>query len=113
LAAGTAVEKRWGQRGETLPIDHPAWELEAYYIAQAVCNTILMLSPRRIVLGGGVMHQKQLFPMIRLKVIDMLKGYVQSPTILVGKIDEYIMPAKLGNRAGVLGSVALAVHASL
>ena len=110
LASGTALEKRWGKRGENLPADHPVWELEAYYLAQALSNTILTLSPRRIVLGGGVMHQQQLFPMIRRKVIGMLKGYVQSPTFLIDKIDDYIVPAKLGNRAGVLGSVALAVN---
>jgi fructokinase len=111
LASGPSLEKRWGQKGETLPVDHPAWELEAYYIAQALANTILMLSPRRIVLGGGVMHQKQLFPMIRKNVVEMLNGYVQSSTILTNHIEDYIVPAKLGNHAGVLGSVALAVHA--
>jgi fructokinase len=111
LASGPAVEKRWGQKGEALPPDHPAWELEAHYIAQALTNTILLLSPRRIVLGGGVMHQQQLFPMIRKKVVEMLNGYVQSPTILTRAIDDYIIPAKLGNHAGVLGSLALAVHA--
>jgi len=112
LASGLALEKRWGQRGETLPIDHPAWELEAHYIAQAMVNTILILSPRRIVLGGGVMQRIQLFPMIRREVLEMLKGYVHSPIIL-NKLDEFIVPAKLGSRAGVLGAIALAVHASL
>ena len=111
LASGPAVEQRWGQKGETLPPDHPAWDLEAHYIAQALANTILVLSPRRIVLGGGVMHQEQLFPLIRKKVVEMLNGYVQSPTILTDQINDYIAPAKLGNHAGVLGAVALAVQA--
>jgi fructokinase len=33
MAAGPALEGRWGQRGETLPTDHPAWEIEAHYLA--------------------------------------------------------------------------------
>jgi fructokinase len=111
LASGPAIEKRWGQKGETLPADHPAWELEAYYIAQAMVNIILTYSPRRIVLGGGVMHQKQLFGMVRNNVVKLLNGYVQSSTILTDKINDFIVPAKLDNRAGVLGSVALAVYA--
>jgi fructokinase len=59
------------------------------------------------------MHQQQLFPLIRKKLVEMLNGYVQSPTLLTKKIDDYIVPAKLGNHAGVLGSVALAFHATI
>lgn len=107
LASGPAIEKRWGARGETLPIDHPAWELEADYIALALMNYICILSPQRIILGGGVMEQAQLFPMIRRKVQQMLNGYIQSPEILE-RIDNYIVPPGLGKRAGVLGAIALA-----
>jgi fructokinase len=110
LASGPAIEKRWGQRAESLPPDHPAWDLEAYYLAQALCDTILMLSPQRIVLGGGVMQQTHLFPLIRQKVLEMLQGYVKSSTIL-SDMEHYIVPARLGSQAGVLGSVALAINA--
>ncbi|MCB0226857.1 MAG: ROK family protein, partial [Anaerolineae bacterium] len=64
-------------------------------------------SPQRIIMGGGVMEQKQVFPMLRRKVIELLNGYVQSPAILE-KIDSYIVPPGLGNRAGILGAIALA-----
>jgi fructokinase len=107
LASGPAIEKRWGQRGETLPVNHPAWELEAHYIALALVNYICVLSPQRIILGGGVMEQAQLFPLIRREVIELLKGYIQSPTI-VERSEEYIVPPGLGTRAGVLGAIALA-----
>jgi fructokinase len=110
LATGLALQQRWGQRSETLPDDHPAWELEAYYIAQAMVNTILMLSPKRIILGGGVMKKEFLFPIIRSYVIEMLKGYVRSP-LIQDRIEELIVPAKLGDNAGVLGSIALAMQA--
>ncbi len=106
LATGVAIEKRWGARGETLPVDHPAWSLEAHYIAQALVNYILVLSPQRIILGGGVMDQKQLFPLIREEVVKLLNGYVNTPHILE-QIDAYIVPPALGNRAGALGAVAL------
>jgi fructokinase len=107
LAAGPSLLKRWGQPGDTLPVDHPAWELEAHYIALALHNLICILSPRRIILGGGVMQQKQLFPLIQAETIRLLNGYVKSPSIL-DDIDNYIVPPGLGNRAGVLGAVALA-----
>ncbi len=110
LASGPALEKRWGQRAEALPADHPAWELEAHYLALALVNYICTLSPQRIIIGGGVMEQAQLFPIIRNQVQQLLNGYVQSPEIQE-RIDEYIVPPGLGECAGVLGAIALAERA--
>lgn len=107
LCAGPALQGRWGQPGDTLPIDHPAWALEAGYIALALQNFICTLSPTKIILGGGVMQQAHLFPLIRAEVIRLLNGYVHSPSILEN-IDGYIVPPGLGGRAGVLGAIALA-----
>lgn len=107
LASGPAIEARWGETAVSLSIDHPAWELEAHYIALAIANTICMFSPQRIILGGGVMSQTQLFPMIRQKTQALLNNYVQATTIL-DEIDSYIVPPALGNQAGVLGAFALA-----
>ena len=106
LASGPAMEKRWGQRAETLPADHPAWELEAHYLALALVNYVCILSPQRIILGGGVMEQSQLFPLVRREMQQLLDGYVQSPAI-IEDIDAYIVPPELGKRAGVLGAIAL------
>jgi fructokinase len=110
MAAGPALEKRWGQRAETLPPDHPAWALEAHYLALALVNFVTTLSPQRIILGGGVMKQLQLFPLIRQEVQALLNNYVQAPEILK-QIDEYIVPPALGDLAGVLGAIALAQEA--
>jgi fructokinase len=107
LATGPAIEARWGQRGETLPPDHPAWALEARYIALGVVNLVCILSPQRVILGGGVMQQAQLFPMIRSEVQQLLNGYVKAPAILE-RIEAYIVPPGLGSRAGVKGAIALA-----
>jgi fructokinase len=111
LAIGPALEARWGQRGETLPADHPAWELEAGYLALGLVSIICILSPERIIMGGGVMEQRQLFPLVRGRVRELLNGYLQVPAIL-DQIDEYIVPPGLGNRAGVLGAIALAQQAA-
>jgi fructokinase len=110
LATGPAMAARWGQPAETLPPQHPAWELEAGYLAVAVANLVCTLSPQRIILGGGVMKQAFLFPLIRSKVQSLLNDYVYTPQVLE-KIDEYIVPPRLGSRAGVLGAIALAESA--
>lgn len=107
LAAGPALRARWGASGETLPEDHPAWEIEVFYLAAGLVNLICSLAPQRLVLGGGVMEQAHLFPRLRAEVQRMLNAYIQSPAIL-DRIDEYIVPPALGNRAGVLGAIALA-----
>lgn len=107
LACGPAIEARWGARAETLPPGHPAWPLEAHYLALAVVNFVCTLSPQRVILGGGVMNQRQLFPMIRAGVRELLSGYIPTRQILEG-IDEYIVPPALGERAGILGAIALA-----
>ncbi len=109
MAAGPALEKRWGQRAEKLPLDHPAWDLEAHYLATGLVSLIVSLSPQKIILGGGVMQQAHLFSLVREKVVRYLNGYVQSPMILE-RIDEYIVPPALGNRAGVLGALAMAMQ---
>ncbi|NLF66570.1 MAG: ROK family protein [Chloroflexi bacterium] len=110
LASGPAIAARWGQPAETLPVDHPAWALEAHYLALGLVNFIVTLSPQRIILGGGVMAQAQLFPLVRRRVLELLNGYVQSPRLLEA-IDTYIVPPALGRRAGVLGALALARQA--
>lgn len=111
LAAGPALEGRWGRRGETLPADHPAWQLEAEYLALGLVNFICTLSPQRIVIGGGVMQRPHLLPLVHRRVRELLNGYLQVPSILE-HIDDYIVPPALGDRAGVLGAIALGQQVS-
>jgi fructokinase len=110
LASGPAMEARWGEKPERLPSYHPAWDLEASYIALALRSFICTLSPQRIVIGGGVVQQAILLPLVRRKTLAALNEYVQSPAILE-EIDSYIVPPALGGRAGVLGAIALAQQA--
>jgi fructokinase len=111
LAAGPAIERRWGCKAESLATDHPAWELEAHYLALGLANLVLALSPQRLILGGGVMDQRQLFPSIRRKMAGLLNGYVQAPAITRDN-EEFIVPPGLGARSGVLGAIALAERAA-
>lgn len=110
MAAGPAIEERWGQPAETLPAEHEAWTLEAEYLAYALVNFIVTLSPQRLILGGGVMEQPQLMPLVRQRVEELLHAYVRHPMILE-RIEEYIVPPGLGSRAGVLGAIALGQRA--
>jgi fructokinase len=109
LASGPAIEQRWKATPSTLPQEHPAWSLQAHYTALALANTILTLSPQRIILGGGVMQNTFLFPLIRQGVVKTLNGYVQHSEILTG-IDSYIVPPGLGERSGIIGAAALALR---
>lgn len=106
LAAGPAIEGRYGIRAENLPADHEAWEIEAHYLAHAVLAYTTILSPECIILGGGVMHQKHLFEMVREKFAEILNSYLDLPPL-----DEYIIPTGLGNESGILGSLLLAKEA--
>jgi fructokinase len=107
LAAGPAVERRWGGKGAELGPDHPAWEIESYYLAQALMNFVLVLMPEKIIIGGGVMKQEQLFPLVRRQLKELLNGYVEAPPVME-HIDEYIVPPALGDNAGLCGALALA-----
>lgn len=110
LASGPAIQERWGKPASELPMDHPAWALEAHYLALGLANLVCTLSPKRIVLGGGVTQKRSLFPLVRGELLRLLNGYVQSPE-LTGNLDEYVVPAMLGKRAGIAGALALAQQA--
>lgn len=106
LASGPAIEKRWNMSAKNIPDTHLAWELEAYYIAQALVNYLMILAPEKIILGGGIMKQTHLFPKIREQFKILLNDYIQNPK-LANNLDEYIVPPKLEDNAGVLGAIAL------
>lgn len=103
LASGPAIEKRLQAKAQTLAPTDPYWQIEADYIAQCVYNTTLMFAPDRIILGGGVMKQTQLLPLIKDAFLDKLKNYVAIPPI-----DEYLKTPGLKDDAGLTGCLALA-----
>ena len=106
LAAGPAIMERWGKPAAELTDRKEVWELESDYLAQAVANYILTLSPQKVILGGGVMHQEQMFALVRKKVQEKLNSYLQNDRI-AEHIEEYIVPPALGDNAGITGALLL------
>ncbi len=107
VASGAAIAARWGRPAEALGREHEAWNHVARDLGRALATFVLVLSPERIVLGGGVAGDGALLPAIRAHLRDALGGYVASPELL-DRIDEYVVTPSLGDRAGVLGAIALA-----
>lgn len=108
MAAGPAIEARWGKKAVELKDNEQVWELESYYLAAGLVNFILTLSPQKIIFGGGVMHQEQLFPLIRQKTKELLAGYVNTREI--AEMDQYIVPASLNDDQGIMGCIKLAMN---
>lgn len=109
LASGPAIEKRWGKPGVELADRKEVWELEAYYLGQGICNYVLLLSPERIILGGGVAHQEQLLPLVRKEVERQMGGYITGKGM--SHLDQYITLPSLNDNQGVLGCLKLAMDA--
>ena len=109
MAAGPSIELRWGKPAAELAERDEVWETEGDYLGQMCANIVLCYSPKRIVLGGGVMHQEQLFPIVRKKTLEYLGGYISAPEL--ENIDTYIVPAGCDGDQGVLGCLELARRA--
>ena len=109
LAAGPSLEKRWGVKGAELSGRKEVWELEAYYIGQAIADYILLLSPERIVLGGGVTHQESLLALVRQEAVKQLAGYIRAEALI--HPETYIVGVSLNDNQGVMGAVKLAMDA--
>ncbi|MEG2699594.1 MAG: ROK family protein [Hungatella sp.] len=108
LAAGPAIEARWGKKAAELSEKKEVWELEAYYIGQAIVDYIVTLSPQRIILGGGVMHQEHLMPLVREEVGRQLAGYIQTREL--EDMEHYIVLPSLHDNQGIMGALKLALE---
>ncbi len=109
LAAGPSLKARWGVSADQLADKDEVWEIESTYIATALMSYALILSPQKIILGGGVMHQEQLFPLIRKKFKELMNGYIV--TEQMDNLDDYIVPPSLNDDQGILGALKLAMDA--
>lgn len=105
LAAGPAIEGRWGKKAVALADRTEVWEMEAEYIAQALVDYLMLFSPQRIILGGGVMHQTQLLPLIREKFHRLLNGYIKTKEL--EDLDSYIVVQSLDDKQGIMGALKL------
>lgn len=104
LASGSAIGARWGQAAPSLPAEHPAWELEASYLAMMVQNLVACYAPEMVILGGGVMEQSFLLDRVRTKYQELAAGYWSEESPIL------VTPA-LGNQAGITGALVMAERA--
>ena len=102
-----AIAARWRTDPRRLPDAHPAWALEAEYLALGLASIVFIASPQRIVAGGGVLERPGLLAAVRGRLRDLVAGYLQTP-LLEDEIDRYLVAPELGDRAGVLGALAMA-----
>ena len=109
LASGPSIQARWGKPGVELADRKEVWELEAYYLAQAICSYIMILSPEKIIVGGGVAHQEQMMPLIRAEVLRQMGGYITAKGMR--DLDNYIVLPSLNDDQGILGALKLAMDA--
>jgi fructokinase len=107
LASGIAIEARWGQPAAALEGNQAVWELEARYLALGLVSVMCVLSPERIVVGGGVAHHDGLLALVRRDVLALMNGYLEASAVR-DEIADYITLPGLGLRAGVIGAIALA-----
>jgi fructokinase len=107
LASAPAIAERWMTAPAQLPDDHAAWALEADYLALGVLSIVCVASPHRVILGGGVMRRACLLPLVRRQLRTLMAGYLDT-SMLDEDIERYLVAPELGDRAGVLGAIALA-----
>ena len=108
-ASGPAMQSRWAAPAQELPENHRAWDLQAYYLAQVCHNALMTVSPERILLGGGVMHQSSLYARIRTHLTALLGGYLSSPALQ--DMDSFITAPALYPDSGLIGGALLARQA--
>jgi fructokinase len=107
LACGPALQQRTGRAPQEIAPDDPVWETEAYYLAAGFINIVQVLSPQRIVVGGGVANTPGLLDRVRRHMVALNGGYISRPP-LTEHINSYLVPPQLEGRAGVLGALELA-----
>jgi fructokinase len=102
LASGPAIQARWGASLSDLPPDHPAHDMIAWYLAQLVVTLQSIMEPGRVIMGGGVTGTPGLIERVRKKASELGMGYFR------GEASQIIVPPRLGDKAGLLGALALA-----
>ena len=74
-----ARSRRAGDGPRPSSTDDAVWALEARYLALGLVSVISVLTPERIVIGGGVMSAPGLIERVRGDVAELLNGYLDAP----------------------------------
>ncbi|MEY4482804.1 MAG: hypothetical protein RL693_256, partial [Verrucomicrobiota bacterium] len=104
LACGPAIATRWGKPAHELPAGHPAWETQAWYLAHGILSLLAIVSPSRVIVGGGVSQAEGLHRLINATLVEIAAGYF--PQVLAG---DYVVPPALGQQAGITGALMMAL----
>ena len=108
LLSGPALAARFGEPAERVAADDPRWRHPVADLAQLLALLVNMVSPRRIVIGGGVgLGPPHLVTRARAAMAAVLGGY--HPDLDAAALAALVRPAALGNDAGPLGAVLLAL----
>jgi len=114
MVASGALSSRLGidrTKLRDVPDSDIVWQHVAHYLAHCCATLVYVVSPEVIVLGGGIMNRKCLFPLIRSKIREIIAGYISAPQLKEDHIDNYIVPASFGSDTGVQGALELARRA--
>lgn len=103
LASGPSVAGRWGKPAHELPADHPAWEMQAWYLAHGILSLLAIVSPSRVIVGGGVSQVAELHEKINALLMEIAAGYF--PPV---QLPDYVVSPALGQEAGIRGAFLLA-----
>ncbi|MGC4013821.1 MAG: ROK family protein [Luteolibacter sp.] len=103
LASGPAIVARWGREAADLPPEHPAWDMEAWYLAHGILALLAIVSPSKVIVGGGVSQSPGLHGKIASCLKKAAAGYFGEGDFL-----DLIVPPSLGQEAGIRGALLLA-----
>ncbi len=83
-------------------IAHKVWEEVGFAIGITLCDIVWLLNPDRVVIGGGVARAGEY-------VFGPIRRVIEQRTMKIFHEGLTIVPATLGNDAGMIGSAALAL----
>lgn len=107
MASGPSMAARWGRAAAELPADHPAWETEAWYLAHGVLALLAIVSPARVIIGGGVSQADGFHAKVEARLEELAAGYF--PPL---EDRPYVVAPALGQQAGIIGALILAADGS-
>ena len=109
LASGAALAARLGHSAEGLSESDPVWDAVVHALAGLMHNLVLTATPQRILIGGGVPSGKPwLLARLQDALGESLAGYAHAAEL---DMSQFLQVPGLGDRAGPMGALALALQA--